>query len=322
MMYFLTLCASILALCGAAQVAPGRWSVDRAQKWYREKGWRAGANFVPSDASNQLEMFQAETYNPELIDKELQYAENIGFTALRVYLHDLLWFQDSEAFLNRIDHFLGIAEKHKMEVMLVLFDSCWNANPKLGKQPEPIFGVHNSQWVQSPGLAFNSDPIKFDELQEYVEGVVEHFKDDKRILAWDLWNEPTNSNYTEHTMIPLVSKVFQWVRAVDPSQPLTTPVWESIDVYNYTALQKLQMDNSDVITFHSYQGIVKMSQGVFNLKQYSPGRPIICTEYLARPDSTFDPILGFLKNENVMAINWGLVTGRSNAMYNWDTIKV
>lgn len=47
---------------------------------------------------------------------------------------------------------------------------------------------------------------------------------------------------------------------------------------------------------------------------------MICTEYMARTrNSRFSNILPLLKKENIGAINWGLVAGKSNTIYQWDT---
>src|SRR5215217_5481680 len=139
----------------SAQTDPvsGRWSVEQSQQWYGRQPWLVGANYIPADAANQLEMWQAETFNPELIDKELALAEGLGMNTMRVFLHDLLWHQDSKGFLGRIDTYLGIASKRGIRTMLVLFDSVWRPDSNLGPQPAPIHGLHNSQWLQNPGNA-------------------------------------------------------------------------------------------------------------------------------------------------------------------------
>src|SRR5690348_17406411 len=126
-----------------------RWPMDKANDWSKQAGWLVGCNYIPSTAINQLEMWQADTFDPKTIDRELGWAQQLGFTSIRVFLHNLLWQQDSDGFLNRMDQFLAIADKHHIKVVFVLFDSCWNPDPKLGRQPAPRLFVHNSGWVQS-----------------------------------------------------------------------------------------------------------------------------------------------------------------------------
>ena len=127
----------------------GRWSEERANAWYARQGWLAGADFVPSTASNQLEMWQASTFDPDTIDRELGWAEGVGFNVMRVFLHDMAWKADPSGFEQRVDRYLSIAHKHGIKTLFVLCDSCWDPRPKLGPQEEPVPGLHNSRWVQS-----------------------------------------------------------------------------------------------------------------------------------------------------------------------------
>eukprot|EP01034_Spumella_vulgaris_P047099 gene47099-58772_t len=174
--------------------------------------------------------------------------------------------------------------------MFVLFDSCWNANASLGVQPAPIPGEHNSQWLQSPGYDIVHDQKQFDALESYIKGVVTHFKDDSRVLVWDVWNEPNNSGYADETISPLLEKTVRWVREVNPSQPLTTGIWENnVETGIFTPFQKQQLDCSDVLSFHNYNGIEVFEKCVQAVKAHDVGRPVVCTEYMARSlDSTFE----------------------------------
>jgi hypothetical protein len=312
--------------------AHNRWSTERTWKWHASLDWPVGCNFLPSSAVNQLEMWQADTFNPEEIDRELSWLAAFGMNTARVFLHDLLWKQDSKGFLSRIDQFLDIADRHGMRIMFVFFDSCWNAEPVIGPQRAPTPGVHNSYWVQSPGVAIVSDAAAFAKLEDYVAGVVNHLCDDKRVLIWDVWNEPNNANsgnfpaegpaagWMNEIIPPLLSQAFGWIRSVNPSQPLTSGVWNG----NYstddtlTALQELQLFSSDVISFHSYGKIESVQSAVEVLKRFK--RPLVCTEYLARQmGSTFEAILPYFKEEKVAAYNWGAVAGKSQTNYPWDS---
>lgn len=305
-----------------------RWSAEAANAWYAKQPWLVGANYVPSDAINQLEMFQAATFNPELNDKELGLAESIGMNTMRVFLQDQLWTQDPKGFAKRLDIFLGIAAKHHIKPLLVLFDSCWEPNPKLGPQHPPIPGVHNSGWVQSPGSAELSDPSYEPKLKAYVQGVVGAFANDDRILGWDIWNEPDNTNNNKpgelknkvELVAALLPKAFAWARAEHPKQPLTSGVWAGdwTDAGKESAVTKIQLAESDIISFHNYdwpEGFEARIKSLQNLH-----RPIICTEYMARGNgSTFDTILPLAKKYNVGAINWGLVAGKTQTYLPWNS---
>jgi len=129
--------------------SPNVWSIEKANAWYAKHKWINGANFIPSTAINQLEMWQADTFDPETIDRELGYAENIGFNTTRVFLHSVAWKEDPKGFKDRVNKYLTIANKHHIQTIFVFFDDCWNANPKPGKQPNPKPGIHNSGWIQT-----------------------------------------------------------------------------------------------------------------------------------------------------------------------------
>jgi hypothetical protein len=320
-------CILILsAVPSAGAEPPGRWSAEQARRWAEEHGWLVGCNFIPSTAINQLEMWQADSFDPATIDRELAWAESLGFNSLRVFLHHLLWQDDAKGFLERMEKFLAIAEKHRIGVMFVLFDSCWDPFPKLGKQREPKPHVHNSGWLQSPGAEVLKDPAKQNVLKPYVLGVVGHFHNDRRIHVWDVWNEPDNGDSAwqgdekVRRVQPLLEKAFAWAREAKPAQPLTSAVWSGSwdDPEKLRPLERFQLDHSDVISFHDYQPLKELRSSVEGLRRY--GRPILCTEYMARTEgSTFDPILGYLRKQNVGAYNWGFVSGKTQTIYPWDS---
>lgn len=290
-----------------------RWSVEKANQWYQQQGWRVGCNFIPSTAINQLEMWQAETFDTLTIDRELWYAESIGFNTVRVYLHHLAWQIDPNGFKIRMNKYLSLAHKHGIKTIFVFFDDCWNPKYFPGKQPEPKIGVHNSGWVRDPGDLLFLKPEIIDTLELYVKDILGSFKNDERILLWDLYNEPGNSGYGNASM-PLLRKVFAWAREVNPSQPVSSGVWH----FNLKDLNDFQVNNSDIITYHNYETDSLHQKAIDTLRRYQ--RPLICTEYMARTrGSLFSNILPLLKKEKIGAINWGLVAGKTNTIYAWDT---
>jgi len=306
----------------------GRWTAERANAWYALQPWLVGADYIPSNAINELEMFQAATFDPAINDRELGLAESIGMNTMRVFLQDQLWTQDSAGFLKRLDEFLAIAAKHHIRPLLVLFDSCWEPYPKLGPQHPPIPGVHNSGWVQSPGLGRLRDRSVEPELKAYVTGVVGHFANDPRILGWDVWNEPDNWAHEgrrdaeakvarEEELLP---QVFAWARSAHPTQPLTSGVWAGdwSDPAKENRTTVIQLAESDVISFHNYGWPEEFEA---RIKELQPlGRPLICTEYMARgAGSTFDGVLPVAKKYRVGAINWGLVAGKTQTYFPWDS---
>ena len=306
-----------------------RWPEQKARDWYAKQPWLVGSNYNPATAINQLEMWQADTFDPKRIDLELGWAEGLGMNTMRVFLHDLLW-QDPEGFKRRLDQFLTIAAKHKIKPMFVLFDSVWDPDPKLGKQRAPRPGVHNSGWVQSPGRAALQNPAEYPRLEAYVKGVVGALAHDSRVLAWDIWNEPDNENpgsYNElepknkvELALRLLPQAFAWARAAQPEQPLTSGVWKGdwSTPEKMTAMDRLQIELSDVVTFHNYDAPTELERRINWLTRYN--RPIICTEYMARGNGSY--FFGGLlvgKVHHVGMINWGFVQGKTQTHLPWDS---
>jgi hypothetical protein len=323
----------LVCLASSALAQSARWSEQRANDWYAKQPWLVGSNYIPKDAINELEMWQAASFDPAEIDKELGWAEGLGMNTMRVFLHDLLWEQDAPGFQKRIDQFLAIAARHHIRPLFVLFDSCWDPQPKLGPQRPPIPGVHNSGWVQSPGAKALADPGQVPRLKAYVQGVVGAFAKDDRILGWDVWNEPgsdTTGSYPKTEMkmseklarvAALLPQAFAWAREMNPTQPLTSGVWDidtSKDESAPDEIQRIQLRESDVITFHNYSWPESFKSEIAWLRRFH--RPVICTEYMARPaGSTFDGILPVAKAEHVGAINWGFVAGKTQTYYPWES---
>lgn len=289
------------------------WPIEKTQVWAKNWGWLRGSNFQPSSAINQLEMFQSETFDPETIDRELGWAEDLGMNCMRVYLHHAAWETDKAGFKNRIDQYLEISWKHHIGTIFVFFDDCWNPTYQKGKQPEPKIGIHNSGWVRDPGDLIFSNPELVVGLEAYVKDILKTFGHDKRIVLWDLYNEPGNSGLGNKSL-SLVKKIVGWGREVNPSQPLTMGIWAA----NLTDLNKFQLENSDVISYHNYDYIDRHKKQIDSLRKYN--RPMICTEYMARTrGSLFQTTMPMLKQAQVGAINWGFVSGKTNTIYAWDT---
>jgi len=311
-----------------AQDVEQRWSEKQANQWYEKQPWLVGANYIPADAINEFEMFQPETFHPALIDKEFGMAEGIGMNTMRVFLQDQLYLSDPEGFKKRLNEFLEIAARHHIRPLLVLFDSCWEPNPHSGPQHPPIPGVHNSGWVQSPGTERLMNRAVEPELKAYVQGVVKAFGKDERVLGWDVWNEPDNGNGRFHEDVAakvkrvneLLPKVFAWAREMHPMQPLTSGVWQGQwgQVEKRSATARIQLAESDVVSFHSYGWPEEFMKRIHELR--GEHRPILCTEYMARgAGSTFDGTLPIGKREHVALINWGLVAGKTQTYFPWDS---
>ncbi|WP_116090527.1 cellulase family glycosylhydrolase [Sphingomonas crusticola] len=326
--------SAVALAASSAQAADTRWSAAQANVWYAKQSWLTGANYIPASAINQLEMWQAATWDPAQIDKELGWAQTqFGMNTMRVFLHDLAWQEDPAGFKQRMDQFLAIAARHGIKPVFVFFDSCWDPDPKIGPQHPPIPGVHNSGWVQGPSRTDLVDPKQDGRFKAYVEDVIGTFAQDNRVLAWDMWNEPDNGGGGSYNglqlaqerarITALLPRIFGWARSKNPIQPLTSGVWAGGDWSPANAgkldpIQRIQLEQSDVITFHNYDWPEQFEQRVSQLRGY--GRPIICTEWMARSaGSTVDAVLPIARRQNVGMINWGFAKGRIQTNLPWDS---
>ncbi len=321
----------LLLVVAEANAQSQRWTAAKANAWYAKEPWLVGSNYIPATAINELEMWQADTFDPARMDLELGWAESLGLNTMRVFLHDLLWQKDPGGFEARINTFLTIADKHHIRILFVLFDSCWDPTPQLGQQRAPKPGVHNSGWVQSPGASALLDPRQRPRLEAYVKGVVRAFARDPRVVGWDVWNEPDNMN-TDNYQDPankinlvnaLLPKVFAWCREAGATQPLTSGVWQgdkNWQKHKAKATEKIQLKLSDVISFHNYDDPEKFENEIKWLERFD--RPILCTEYMARSNgSTFQGTLPIAKKYKVAAYNWGFVAGKTQTYLPWDSWK-
>lgn len=316
---FAALAASVLAQ-GSSE-PNGRWSKEKAWKWYNSTPWPVGCNYIPSTAINQLETWQADTFDPKTIDRELGWAAGLGFNTVRIFMHNLVWEQDPAGFKKRLGQFLDLCQKHGLRTIPTFFtNGCYGfeGEPKLGKQPAPQPGIHNSGWVQAPGAVIVNDPTKWGPLEKYVKDIVGSFAKDDRVLLWCLYNEPENTK-KDAKSLPLMRKVFEWARSVNPSQPLSAPIWQ-IPGSQRTALDIVCFlgENCDVITFHTYTKPPVTKDFIRLLKAFD--RPMICTEYMGRTiGNTFQDMLPLFAKERIGAMNFGLVVGKMNTHFPWKS---
>ncbi len=290
-----------------------RWDETKAWDWQKRVGWLRGCNYIPRTAVNTIEMWQAETFDERTIDEELGWAEKVCLNSVRVFLHYLVWEADPDGFKKRLDRFLSIAYKHGISTMLVLFDDCWNQEPKLGPQEPPIPGVHNSRWVASPGRSRVLDRSAWKGLEKFVKDVIGSFAKDERVVVWDLYNEPGNSGMGEKSL-PLVEVTFEWAREVSPSQPLTVGLWANFQDEMHQKFAEL----SDVISFHAYDPPEGVKAKIEFLKKFK--RPILCTEFLRRQvGNTFAALLPLFAQHKVSWYFWGLVAGKTQTYLDWSS---
>ena len=310
-------------------MARGKWSPEKAWRWYDRQAWPVGCNFLPSTAVNDTEMWQAETFDAETIDRELGWAEGLGFNSVRVFLQYIVWEAGASGFIVRLERFLEIADSHALTVMPILFDDCAfsGKQPYIGRQDDPVPGVHNSGWVPSPGAKIAADKTNWPRLEQYVTEVVGAFARDKRVLIWDLYHEPGAGDKFDST--ELLTATFEWARAAEPTQPLTAGVFRGKldgsatleEIAEADERARIMLDNSDVLSFHNYCNLEIVRGCIRTFK--AAGRPVFCTEWMARGpmESLFQTHLPVWKAKKVGCYNWGLVAGRTQTYYPWGSPK-
>ncbi len=312
-----------------------RWSAEKARDWYAARPRPLGCNFIPSTAGNQLEMWAADRFDRPTLARELDWAAGLGMNALRVFLHDLAFSADPTGFLSRVDEFLALAAVRGLSVMPVLFDDCWREPDQRGLRAEPRPGSHNSIWLRSPGLKAARDPAESVRLEAYVRAILRAFGKDRRVLAWDVYNEAGNY-FLPHLSaptparqwgllttglafywgtiptLPLLRKAFAWCRAEAPEQPLTSAVY-----IRHRDLNRELLDSSDIVSFHNYRPAAELNSQAEELA--AEGRPLLCTEYLARAAGCrFETCLPVFEKRDIGCFNWGLVSGRTQTIYSWS----
>lgn len=289
-----------------------RWSRQKAQEWYRKQPWPCGFNYVPANAISYAEMFMEYNFDPNLIDKELALAENVGFNCMRVVLPFVVWEHDPSTFKKRLNTLLEISHRHGIRLVPALFDDCVFGpitDPISDRQPEVVVGWYANGWTPSPGHTLGRDVAQWSRLGRYVRDIVGSFRDDQRILTWDLYNEPTNG--TSALTTALVDRVFDWARDAKPSQPLTVGLW-----CGDADLNRLCLLRSDILTFHNYGAPEGLEAEINRLRAF--GRPVICTEWLNRPlKSTVAGCLPVFERTGAGCMHWGLVNGKTQTHLGW-----
>lgn len=315
-----TVCVLAAFSCQRKDVPGERWSEERAWAWYKAQPWPVGCVYMPSYAGTPVEIWGKEYFRPEVVDRELGLAEGLGFNAIRLFLCDLVWQDDPEGFMERLEETVRLADKHGLRILMTFFTNGGTIkDPFLGPQPQPVPGVHNSVWMSSPGRDVVNDPSRWPVIERYLKAVMTRYKDDPRILAWCLYNEPENTKGFD--TLPFLEAVFRWAREVNPSQPLTAPMWATPEARSYNKeISEFICASSDVISFHSYNDSTKCRSFIEYALQF--GRPVICSEWMARSrGSDYFSILPLFKEYRIGCFSYGLVNGKQQCHYPWNPVE-
>ena len=311
----------------------GRWSKERVWEWYNKQPWMRGCNFMGSDCANRIDQWQALGFEERIktADRELKLAAETGFNTIRIILEYIVWRDDHDAFMERLDRYLDTAYQYGIRAMIVFGNDCLvtkdnpYSNLQLGVQKYD-WGYHGGRkWSQhsdrdkanEPGYSLLDEPDQAVRIYEWVREIIEKYKNDDRVVFWDLYNEPGNSRRTHITM-PHLKKFFEIARDVNPMQPLTSAIWH-FPSPKMPEVELFCLENSDVISYHSYGPYTQNIKFIQALKQHE--RPILCTEWLGRTfQNRVQEMFPLFFLEKIGCYCWGFVAGLYQTYEPWEAV--
>lgn len=305
-----------------------KWTCEQANAWYEKQGWLRGCNFIGSDCTNRLDMFQSYKAEEKLktAERELALCQQIGFNSVRIWANFDVYYAEPESYMEIFDRYIELCAKYGQKVMVVLTHEedlprgDVFVPKKMGEQ-EYALGEHQGRIPLSEEEAAKPPKhyMEFPELRELyldmVRRTVRKYAKDERIFCWNIYNEP--GIYLGERSMELLRVLFDTVRQEDPIQPLCADIWRGIKNGDIrTEEEKLALELSDVISFHSYQAYEKLVAEIrFHQKQ---NRPVFLTEWLHRINhNNIYEIYPLLYFANVGSYCWGFVVGKTQTHEPW-----
>ena len=287
--------SSFQTLADAQTPAPASDSVSPTFK--ADWRWVHGAVFVPTNVVNEAQ--QWDQYDPVINDRELHYASLYGINCVRVYLHYFIYLKNKDALLKNVEDFLTRADRYGIKVEFVFFDDCWNEpSEDILKTdyhyPAPMFGVHNSRWLLSPGHAvLNHYDEHRDRLKAYVQDIVKAHLNDSRVAFWETYNEP---HAKTNGLLKLIQESRDWVHETGTKIPVTaTGSGFCGDPY------------SDFLTWHNYSGDYKFTADPITA---------LNTECMCRKNQTVPDLIAHFKGKTGFIV-WEFGIGRDDCRFYW-----
>ena len=271
-----------------------------------------GSNYTPAYCVNQVQMWHE--FRPEVIDRELAAAARcFGLTSLRVYLHNLVFDNERDAFLDRIDQFLALCQKHGIRPGFVFFDDCHRRDGIVfGPQKPPVDGYHNGRWAACPQGRERTDD-NLPKLQAYVQDTIRRFRADPRVLWWEVYNEPNRRAAFSRKLRVLG---YRWAKEAEPVQPVLC-CWDD-------------SPETDVVDAHNYSSNFRAWD---RQADRNPAKGTVFTEagarwYAGRAASNGEPVevIGWLRSRRKAGktvpgvyLCWELMVGNSHCRWYWGT---
>lgn len=312
-----------------------RWSESKAQEWYDKLPWLRGCNFIGSDCANRFDMWQSYKAEEKLATakRELALCEDIGFNTVRIWIIFESWLNEPQFFMQMLEEYISICAEHHLAVMLCLTSEedlpCGEYSDfrpiRVGEQKYAV-GYHQGQFPESaeraalPKWHYAQSTELAPKFWQMIKDIVNKYATDERILCWNIYNEP-GITLKEDECIPVLTKMFETVRACDPIQPVTADVWRGLneDDSPKTKVEEIALKNSDIISFHNYSSYCKFCKLVDAFSIYN--RPIFCTEWLHRINHNIvGEIYPLLYIKNIANYCWGFVVGKTQTNEPWDIL--
>lgn len=309
-----------------------KWSADRAWEWYNSRPWIRGCNYMSADCANRIDQWQEYGFEQRLSTTEKEFAlmQTLGYNSIRIVPEFIVWVKERLGFLDRFERYIALAARYGISVMVVLGNDCCPPYEEALRRtvlgPQSVdWGYHGGRKVSQhgrldgPGYSLLDDPEYAVKYYEFVSELVTKYKDDERIIVWDVFNEPGNGR-RESMSFPYLQKLLEIIRAIDPIQPLTIGIWsQSTDLDRLKDIEKFGLENSDVISYHNYGSYECNVRELRLLKKL--GRPVLNTEWLNRcAGNTIEEIFPLLYLENVGSYHWGFVAGKYQTFEPWEHI--
>ena len=284
-------------------------------------GHIVGTNYTPAFAVNQIHFFTCYTdYRPE-IKKELECASKIGMNSLRIYLHNKPFEDDKISFMKNLEYLIEDCSQVNIKPLFIFFDDCWHGEEEIVYEFEPIDGMHNGRWAKCP--LFSQRKLScYPLFYNYITDIISKYRNDNRIFAWEIWNEPKNlgmpGKFDVEFTNDLMCNSYHWARMINPKQPIIScwsgNRWGDVDnVHNYCTIDSAQEYNGNVGCFVDVRrGTLVTEAGCRKWKDQAYGSPVDWISWLTKRKEK-----GF-ENPGVF-LNWELMVGNSNCTWHWSS---
>ena len=318
---------------GARAERQGPWTKERAWEWYNAQPWIRGCNYMPASCANHIDLWQeyGSEARFEEMEREMALMEKDGFNAVRLLLGDYgfaVWRAEHDGMMKRFERMLEIFDRHGVRVILIFGNDCsrpkpiWSL-PPMGEQKYDV-GYHagrklaqHGSFPGQPGYTAVDDPQLCEEFFAMCEEFLSKYAHDRRILFWNLWNEPGANNRgtisTKH-----IRRLFKLAWTIDPDQPLAADLYTSERNWTNDVAEAVGAELNDIVSYHSYSPLSYQTVLAKKLKDRF-GRPLVSTEWLGRIfNCTVQDVYPFFAQNRIGCTMWGYVNGKYQTHEPWE----